>query len=215
MVILEGAQGTLLDPDFGTYPYTTSSSPLAGGGCLGAGLSPSRVTHVLGVFKAYCTRVGSGPMPTELKDATGDMIRELAREYGTTTGRPRRCGWFDAVAARFSHRVNGFTSVAITRLDILDSLPSLKICVDYKLNGKTIHNFPASVNDLGKCQPVYEELPGWQAPITDIRRFEQLPAETRQYVLRLEELISSPVSLICVGPQREQAIFKQPVISYK
>ena len=215
MVILEGAQGTLLDPDFGTYPYTTSSSPLAGGGCLGAGLSPSKITHVLGVFKAYCTRVGSGPMPTELKDATGDMIRELAREYGTTTGRPRRCGWFDAVAARFSHRVNGFTSVAITRLDILDSLPSLKICVGYELNGKTINNFPASVNDLGKCQPVYEELPGWQAPITDIRRFEQLPAATRKYVLRLEELISSPVSLICVGPRREQAIFKQPVLSYK
>ena len=138
LVILEGAQGTLLDPDFGTYPYTTSSSPLAGGGCLGAGVGPTRIDRVLGVFKAYCTRVGSGPMPTELKGETGDLIREQAHEYGTTTGRPRRCGWFDAVAARFSARVNGLTGLALTRLDVLGALPQLKICFGYKLDGQKI-----------------------------------------------------------------------------
>ena len=153
-VLLEGAQGTLLDPDFGTYPYTTSSSPLAGGSCIGAGLGPTKISRVIGVFKAYCTRVGGGPMPTELKGETGSMIRELAHEYGTTTGRPRRCGWFDAVAARFSTRISGFTGAAITRLDVLDVLPSLKICVGYKLNGRGIDNFPSSVTDLEKCRHV-------------------------------------------------------------
>ena len=211
VVLLEGAQGALLDPDFGTYPYTTSSSPLAGGGCLGAGLSPTRISRILGVFKAYCTRVGEGPMPTELKDETGNSIRERAHEYGTTTGRPRRCGWFDAVAAGFSTRINGFTEAAITRLDVLDILPSLKICVGYKLNGKSIDYFPANVAALEKCQPIYEELPGWQASVRDIRQFEQLPAEARQYIARLEEVISCPVSLISVGPRREQIIKLKPI----
>ena len=210
-VLLEGAQGALLDPDFGTYPYTTSSSPLAGGGCLGAGLSPTRISRILGVFKAYCTRVGEGPLPTELKDEIGDSIRERAHEYGTTTGRPRRCGWFDAVAAGFSTRINGFTEAAITRLDVLDILPSLKICVGYKLNGKSIDYFPANVATLEKCQPIYEELPGWQASVRDIRQFEQLPAEARQYIARLEEVISCPVSLISVGPRREQVIKLKPI----
>jgi adenylosuccinate synthase len=210
-VILEGAQGALLDPDFGTYPYTTSSSPLAAGACLGAGLGPTRLDRVLGVYKAYCTRVGSGPMPTELNDETGDLIRERAGEYGTTTGRARRCGWFDAVAAHFSSRINGLTGAVVTRLDILDILPSLKVCVGYELDGKTIDYFPASVADLARCKPVYEELPGWQAPTTEIRRFNQLPLEARQYINRLEELISCPVSLICVGPGREQAIEKMPI----
>jgi len=212
LVLLEGAQGTLLDPDFGTYPYTTSSSPLAGGGCLGAGLSPRRIDRILGVFKAYCTRVGSGPMPTELKDETGDLIRERAHEYGTTTGRPRRCGWFDAVATRFSTRVNGFTGAAVTRLDILDILPSLKICVGYKLDGETIDYFPASVAALARCQPVYEELEGWQTPTSDIRSYDQLPAEARKYIARIEELAGCPVNLICVGPEREQVIEKTPVL---
>jgi adenylosuccinate synthase len=212
LVLLEGAQGTLLDPDFGTYPYTTSSSPLAGGACLGAGLSPRRIDRILGVFKAYCTRVGSGPMPTELKDETGDMIRERAHEYGTTTGRPRRCGWFDAVASRFSNRINGFTGAAVTRLDILDILPRLKICVGYKLDGKDINDFPASVAALAKCQPVYEELPGWQTPTTDIREYKQLPAEARNYISRIEELAGCPVNLVCVGPGREQVIEKSPVL---
>ena len=212
MVILEGAQGALLDLDFGTYPYTTSSSPLAGGGCIGARLGPTALTRVLGVFKAYCTRVGGGPMPAELEDDTGDLIRERAHEYGTTTGRPRRCGWFDAVAARFSTRINGFTGAAITRLDILGALPSLKICVGYKLDGETIEHFPSSVAALERCQPVYEELPGWQTSISDIRNYEELPAQAKQYLVRLEELISCPINLVSVGPSREQTIHKAPII---
>ena len=212
LVILEGAQGTLLDPDFGTYPYTTSSSPLAGGGCVGAGLGPTGISRILGVFKAYCTRVGSGPMPTELKDETGDLIREQAGEYGTTTGRPRRCGWFDAVAGRFSTRVNGFTGAALTRLDILGALPLLKICVGYKLDGKTIDYFPGNVASLERCQPIYEELPGWQSPISQVRQYRKLPIEARQYVARLEELISCPINLISVGARREQTIHKTPIL---
>jgi adenylosuccinate synthase len=211
-ILLEGAQGTLLDPDFGTYPYTTSSSPLAGGSCLGAGLGPSQLTHIVGVFKAYCTRVGSGPMPTELKDEIGDAIRECGHEYGTTTGRPRRCGWFDAVAARLSTRINGFTTAAITRLDVLDSRPLLKICTGYKLDGKTIDYFPASVAALERCQPVYEELPGWETSSADVRQFEQLPPQAQQYINRLEELIGCPVSLISVGMKREQTIQKIAVL---
>ncbi len=212
LVLLEGAQGTLLDPDFGTYPYNTSSSPLAGGGCLGAGISPTKISHIIAVFKAYCTRVGSGPMPTELKEETGELIRQRAHEYGTTTGRPRRCGWFDAVAARYSTRINGFTGAAITRLDVLDILPRLKICVAYKLDNKTIDYFPSSINDLDRCQPIYEELPGWQSPITDIRQYDQLPLEARQYVARLEELASCPVNIISVGAKREQTIIKTPIL---
>jgi adenylosuccinate synthase len=205
-ILLEGAQGTLLDPDFGTYPFNTSSSPLSAGGCLGTGLSPNQISRIIGVFKAYCTRVGSGPMPTELKDETGDLIRERAHEYGTTTGRPRRCGWFDAVAARFSTRINGFTGAAITRLDVLDILPRLKICVGYKLDGETIDYFPGSAAVLDRCQPIYEELPGWQTAISDIRHYEQLPIEARQYLARLEELTSCPAKLISVGQGREQTI---------
>jgi len=211
LVLLEGAQGSLLDPDFGSYPYTTSSSPLAGGGCLGAGISPNRINHILGVFKAYCTRVGSGPMPTELKDEVGNLIRERAHEYGTTTGRPRRCGWFDAVAARFTSRINGFTGAAITRLDILDTFPHLKICVGYKLDGQTIDYFPASITALERCQPIYEEVPGWQAPTTHIRQYEELPPEAKQYLARLEEFIACPINLVCVGPRREQTIVKTPI----
>jgi len=212
LVLLEGAQGSLLDPDFGTYPYTTSSSSLAAGGCLGAGVSPTRVNHILGVFKAYCTRVGSGPMPTELKDETGNLIREQAHEYGTTTGRPRRCGWFDAVAARFTTRINGFTGTAITRLDILDIFPHLKICVGYELDGQTIDYFPASIAALERCQPIYEELPGWQAPTSHITQYDELPPKAQQYIARLEELIACPTNLICVGPRREQAILKTPIL---
>ncbi len=211
-ILLEGAQGALLDPDFGTYPYTTSSSPLAGGSCLGAGLGPSRIGHILGVFKAYCTRVGAGPMPTELQDETGDLIRERAHEYGTTTGRPRRCGWFDAVAARFSTRINGFTGGVITRLDILDALPSLKICTGYSLDGKTIDYFPSRVAELERCQPVYEELPGWQAPTSHIREYEKLPYEAHQYITRLEELSACPVDLISVGQAREQTITRREIL---
>ncbi|MDO8716042.1 MAG: adenylosuccinate synthase, partial [Dehalococcoidales bacterium] len=212
LVLLEGAQGALLDPDFGTYPYTTSSSSLAGGACLGSGIACNNVTGILGVFKVYCTRVGSGPMPTELTDETGDLIRETGHEYGTTTGRPRRCGWFDAVAARFSSRINGFTRTALTRLDILDKFPTLKICVAYKLDGKTIDYFPASIAALERCQPVYEEMPGWQSPTTHIRQYRELPLRARQYVKRLEKLTGCPIGLICVGPEREQTIEVRPLL---
>jgi len=210
-VLLEGAQGSLLDPDFGSYPYTTSSSPLAGGGCLGAGVGPSRINHILGVFKAYCTRVGSGPMPTELKDEVGNLIRERAHEYGTTTGRPRRCGWFDAVAARFTSRINGLTGTAITRLDILDTFPGIKICVGYKLGKETINYFPSSITALEQCQPIYEELPGWQAPTTHITEYDKLPSLAKQYLDRLEELTACPINLVCIGPRREQTIIKTSI----
>src|SRR4030042_265219 len=210
-VLLEGAQGTLLDPDYGTYPYTTSSSPMAAGACLGAGIAPNKLTHTLGVFKAYQTRVGAGPMPTELNDETGNAIRELAQEYGTVSGRPRRCGWFDAVAARLTARVNGFNSLAITRLDVLDKLPRLRICTGYKVDGKVIDNFPASTATLVKCQPVYEDLPGWQKTTGKTRVFNDLPVKAQKYIKRLEELVGCPVSHISIGQRREETIVRKPV----
>ncbi len=208
-VLLEGAQGTMLDLDFGTYPYVTSA--IAGGVSLGIGMGPSRIEQVIGVFKAYTTRVGSGPIPTELHDECGNYIREKAHEYGTTTGRPRRCGWFDAVICRFTAEVNGFTSAAVTRFDILDDFATLKICTAYKVNGKTYTRPPASAALLEKCEPVYEELPGWQCPTSEIRRFEDLPPQAKAYVHRLEELVGCPASIISVGPGREQTIMVKPV----
>jgi len=212
VVLLEGAQGAMLDPDFGTYPYTTSSSPLAGGGCLGAGLGPSAIDHILGVFKAYTTRVGAGPMPTELDGEIGEIIRQQAHEFGTTTGRPRRCGWFDAVVARFSTRINGFTGAAITRLDILSNLPKINICVGYELDGERIDYFPADVAAVERCRPVYEEHDGWQTPISDVRDYDGLPENAKRYLARLEELISCPIKIISVGPAREQTIHKESLL---
>ncbi len=205
-VLLEGAQGTLLDVDFGTYPYVTSTTTMTGGACSGLGLSPLKLDGIAGVFKAYITRVGSGPMPTELLDETGELIREHAHERGATTGRPRRCGWFDAVVGSFSARINGFSSFILTRLDILSILPSIKICTAYRLEGKTLKSPPSSVAMLARCEPLYEELPGWQTDISDIRRFEDLPGEARTYVERLEELLNCPASIISVGERREQTI---------
>lgn len=210
-ILLEGAQGCLLDPDFGTYPYATSSSPVSAGACLGSGISPNKLTHIIGVFKSYQTRVGAGPMPTELKDKTGDMIREWANEYGTVSGRPRRCGWFDAVAARYSNRINGFTSLAITRLDVLDKLPELKICTAYRLNGETIDNFPASIPVLENCRPVYEEMAGWETDTSYARKFEDLPEKARKYIRRLEELVGCPASFISVGRSRAETIQTMPI----
>ena len=185
---------------------------MAGEASIGAGLGPTQIDSVIGVFKAYCSRVGAGPFPTELEDETCELIRERGHEYGTVTGRPRRCGWFDAVAARFTRRVNGCTGLAITRLDILDTLPRLEICTGYELDGKIIDNFPASVVALARCQPVYEELPGWQTSTADIRRFEQLPSEARQYITRLEELLSCPSDIISVGSAREQTIVRRDIL---
>jgi len=210
-ILLEGAQGFLLDPDYGTYPFGTSSSPTSGNACQGSGIPPNRITHILGVFKAFQTRVGAGPMPTELKDATGDLIRERGHEFGTVSGRPRRCGWFDAVAARLSVRINGFNSIAITRLDILDILPKLKICTSYEINGKSIDNFPASVAILEKCEPVLEEFDGWEKPTDDVRMFKDLPPNARHYINRLEDLLDLPVSLISVGKHREQTIVRKSI----
>jgi adenylosuccinate synthase len=210
-ILLEGAQGVLLDPDFGTYPFTTSSSPLVSGACLGAGIAPNQISHTLGVFKAYQTRVGAGPMPTELNDEMGECIRERAHEFGTVSGRPRRCGWFDVVAARLSKQINGFNSIAITRLDVLDTLPELKICVGYELNGETIDYFPASIPALENCRPVFEEIPGWQVSTETISKFEDLPQEAQHYVKRLEELIGCPASLISVGKSRGQTIVRDSV----
>ena len=205
-VLLEGAQGALLDPDFGTYPYVTSSSPLAGAGCIGAGLGPRQIDRVVGVFKAYSTRVGAGPMPTELKDETGDFIREKAHEYGATTGRPRRCGWFDAMAGRFSAQINGLSDIALTHLDTYDGFPSIKICTAYKFNDEVLTSFPRDVAILEKCQPIYEELDGWQESISGIRNFENLPVGAHNYMSRLEDLLSCPISLVSVGPDRRQII---------
>lgn len=210
-VLMEGAQGTLLDPDFGTYPYVTSSSPIAANSALGAGIGIHEIDHVAGVFKAYSTRVGSGPMPTELHDETGDLIRNQAQEYGATTGRPRRCGWLDAVAGRFSARVNGFDSIIITRLDILDSLPQLKICVAYEVAGKRLDYFPTSSSVLEASQPVYEELPGWQTSTSGISKFDDLPANAKRYIGRIEELIGCPASIISVGASRNQTIIVKQV----
>ncbi|MCK5653558.1 MAG: adenylosuccinate synthase [Dehalococcoidia bacterium] len=211
-VLLEGAQGTLLDVDFGTYPYVTSTTTMTGGACSGLGLSPLKLDGIAGVFKAYITRVGGGPMPTELLDETGELIREHAHERGATTGRPRRCGWFDAVVGRFSARVNGFSSFILTRLDILSILPSIKICTAYRHDGKTLTSPPSSVAMLARCEPLYEELPGWQTDISDIRRFEDLPGEARTYVERLEELLNCQASIISVGERREQTIMVKELL---
>ena len=210
-IILEGAQGTMLDPDFGTYPYVTSSSPLAAGGSTGSGISPKQIDQVIGVFKAYTTRVGGGPMPTELKDKIGEFIRERAHEYGATTGRPRRCGWFDAVAGRFSTQVNGFTGIALTRLDVLDALDSVKICTGYQFDGDILKNFPSDLAILDKCQPVYEELPGWHKETSTIRHIKQLPSQAQRYIARLEELLSCHMSIISVGASRDQTIMVKQV----
>jgi len=211
-VMLEGAQGTLLDIDEGTYPYVTSSSTSAGGAAIGAGIPPTHITKALGVFKAYTTRVGAGPLPTELLDATGEQMRDRGQEFGTTTGRPRRCGWFDAVAGRFSVEVNGFTGGALVRLDVLDAFPVVKVCSGYRLNGKVVEYFPSHVGDLDRCEPIYEEMPGWQSSTENARHFDDLPPAAQAYVRRLEELLGCPFDVIGVGATREQTIHVRPVL---
>jgi adenylosuccinate synthase len=213
-VLFEGAQGTLLDIDHGTYPFVTSSSPVAGGACTGVGIGPRLIDGVIGVSKAYTTRVGAGPFPTELSDATGDHLREVGREYGTTTGRPRRCGWFDGVILRYAARVNGLTSLALTKLDVLTGLPKLKICVGYELalskvegyDDQVLKEFPYQGAVLARCQPIYEEMDGWAEDISGARTYDELPLQAQAYVTRLEELGGVPVDIISVGPKREQTI---------
>src|SRR5689334_13520144 len=205
-ILLEGAQGALLDVDFGTYPFVTSSSTIAGNASTGAGLPPRSIRHVLGVYKAYITRVGSGPMPTELFNGEGDQLREAGHEYGTTTGRPRRCGWFDAVSGRFVARLNGFDSIAVMKLDVLDTLPTLKICTSYRLGETALSAPPANLNDLAACEPVYEEWPGWQTPTSGAAGWDDLPENARRYLRRIEELLETPLALVSVGPGRGETI---------
>jgi adenylosuccinate synthase len=211
-IVLEGAQGTMLDTDFGSYPYVTSSSPLAAGASMGSGISPRKIDRVVGIFKAYTTRVGGGPLPTELKDEVGEYIRQRAHEYGATTGRPRRCGWFDAVVGRYSTQLNGFTSGILTRLDVLDEMETVKICVGYRIGNKTVEHFPADVLALEKCTPVYEELPGWKVNTSDARKAGELPRNALKYIKRLEELIGCRFHIISIGPRRDQSIVIKNVI---
>jgi adenylosuccinate synthase len=213
-VLLEGAQGALLDLDFGSYEFVTSSTPssTAAGACLGVGIGPTEITRVVGVYKAFQTRVGNGPMPTELLDEDGDRLREAGQEYGVVTGRPRRCGWFDSVAARHTVRLNGVRHAVLTRLDILDGLRTIQACTAYQIDGVRVENFPASLSMLAKCQPLFESLPGWEAQTSDVRRFEDLPAAAQTYVRRIEELIGCPIDLVSVGPERDQCIQVRPIL---
>lgn len=211
-VLFEGAQGTLLDIDHGTYPFVTSSSPTAGGAPIGAGVGPTRIDSVLGIVKAYTTRVGSGPFPTELHNEVGDRIRERGREYGTTTGRPRRVGWFDAVMLQHSVRVNGIDHLAVMLLDVLSGLDEIRVCVGYRLDGEMLPGFPGDLDRLERCEPVYETFAGWSEEITHCTSFEELPSAAQEYVHGLERLTGVPVALVSVGPGREQTIIRKKLL---
>ncbi|MDA7025081.1 adenylosuccinate synthase [Bacillus sp. CLL-7-23] len=203
-VLFEGAQGVMLDIDQGTYPFVTSSNPVAGGVTIGSGVGPTKIRHVVGVSKAYTTRVGDGPFPTELQDETGDQIREVGREYGTTTGRPRRVGWFDSVVVRHARRVSGITDLSLNSIDVLTGIETLKICVAYKYRGEIIEEFPASLTSLAECNPVYEEMPGWTEDITGAKNLSDLPENARHYLERVSQLTGIPISIFSVGPDRSQ-----------
>jgi adenylosuccinate synthase len=205
-LLLEGAQGALLDIDHGTYPYVTSSNSTAGGACTGLGIGPTKVSSVLGVVKAYTTRVGSGPFPTEIKDRTGEEIREKGGEFGATTGRPRRCGWLDTVILRHAAMINGFSGIAVTKLDILDGIEKIKICTAYRYKGKLYTEFPKELEIFTNCTPVYEEMPGWRESTLGIREYEELPKQARAYMKRMEELIGVEVHLISTGQKRDELI---------
>ena len=210
-VLFEGAQGTLLDLDLGTYPFVTSSHPTSGGFAVGAGVGPNMIKDVVGIVKAYTTRVGEGPFVTELFDETGERIRTQGREFGTVTGRARRCGWFDAVIVKYAARVNGITSISFMLLDVLTGFDKIKICTAYKMGDKIINNFPASLEDLAKCEPVYEELDGWNEDLTNIEKFEDLPENAKKYIARIEELIDVNIDLVSVGPNRTQTIIRRNI----
>jgi adenylosuccinate synthase len=205
-VLFEGAQATLLDLDHGTYPYVTSSNPIAGGACAGAGVGPRDITQIIGISKAYCTRVGSGPFPSEADPADAEILVEAGGEYGTTTGRKRRCGWFDAVAGRFAARLNTLTEVVITKLDVLSEFPSIKVCVAYEYEGERYETFPPNQTIFNKCHPIFEELPGWSKDITGARTLDDLPKEARSFIETIEGLVDTRVSWASVGPGREQIV---------
>ena len=205
-LLFEGAQGTMLDIDFGTYPFVTSSNSTAGGACTGTGVAPNKIDRVIGVIKAYTTRVGEGPFPTELFDETGKTLAREGHEFGATTGRPRRCGWFDAVVARYSAMINGFDFWVITKLDVLDTLDTIKICTAYEYEGRKYETVPASAKVLAGCQPIYEEMPGWKTPTTQVERYEDLPQNARDYVARLVEVTGVPLGILSVGPDRKSTL---------
>jgi adenylosuccinate synthase len=209
-VLLEGAQGALLDVDHGTYPYVTSSNTTAGGAALGVGIGPTMVDDVIGVVKAYTTRVGEGPLPTEFPSPMQEQVRELGGEYGATTGRPRRCGWFDAVVVRYAARVNGLTGLAVTKMDVLDTLPELKIAVSYRAEGQELDDFPGDLGLLEAAEPVYETLPGWQTSTAGARRWDDLPEAAQAYLRRLSELTETPIWYVSVGTRRDQIIHVRP-----
>ena len=205
-ILFEGAQGTLLDLDHGTYPYVTSSNPVAGGACIGAGVGPTLIDRVIGVAKAYTTRVGEGPFPTELDGSLSDHLCDRGGEYGTTTGRRRRCGWFDGVIGRYAVEVNGIDCLAITKLDVLDELDEIRVCVAYDMDGQRLDHFPSSSSEFARCRPVYETLPGWQTSTADCRRLEELPATAMAYLRFLAELMEVPIAIVSLGASRDQTI---------
>ncbi|MEG2539948.1 MAG: adenylosuccinate synthase, partial [Clostridium sp.] len=207
-VLFEGAQGTLLDIDYGTYPYVTSSHPISGGVCVGAGIGPTSIDCAVGVCKAYTTRVGEGPFPTELFDNIGEHIREKGFEYGTTTGRSRRCGWLDLVILKYAVRVSSLTSIALTKMDTLSGINPLKVCIGYELDGKVIDYFPASLEDLARCKPVYKEFKGWNDSIAKAKCYNDIPPEAIEYIDFIEEFTECKVSIVSVGPNREETIIK-------
>jgi adenylosuccinate synthase len=205
-VLFEGAQGSLLDLDFGTFPYVTSSSTTAGGVCTGLGVPPSAIKETIGIVKAYTTRVGLGPFPTEMDEDFAEKVRGAGDEFGSTTGRPRRCGWLDIVGLRYASRINGFTQLGIAKLDVLDELDTLRICVGYRYAGAAVEHFPNDLEVLEACEPVYEDVPGWLSPTTGARTYEELPRNAQKYIERIEELLDLPVTFISVGPERSETI---------
>ncbi len=212
-IMYEGAQGTLLDIDHGTYPYVTSSNATVGGVCTGLGVGPRAIDAVIGVAKAYTTRVGEGPLPTELTGEIGNRLRETGQEFGAVTGRPRRCGWYDAVAVRYAVRVNGLDALALTKLDVLDGLPELEVCTAYQCRGTRLTEMPGDLAQLAACEPVYEQLPGWSAPTKGIRRFDDLPREARAYIARLEEITGVPAAIVSTGSGREDTILREGILA--
>jgi adenylosuccinate synthase len=211
-IMFEGAQGTLLDIDHGTYPYVTSSNATVGGVCTGLGIPPTAIGRVIGVVKAYATRVGEGPFPTELSGEMGNRLRESGSEYGAVTGRPRRCGWYDAVAVRYAARINGLDGLALTKLDVLDGLDRIEICTTYRCNGRTITDFPADTRQLAQCEPVYESMPGWSAPTKGVREFHRLPEAARRYIAKLEEVSGVSAAIISTGSDRSDTIIRHDIL---
>jgi adenylosuccinate synthase len=211
-ILFEGAQGTLLDLDHGTYPYVTSSNPVAGGACIGAGVGPTCIDRVIGVAKAYTTRVGEGPFPTELHDEMGAILGDRGAEFGTTTGRKRRCGWFDAVIGRYAVRINGLDCLAITKLDVLDTLAEIKVCVAYDVDGERRNHFPSNSREFERCQPIYETMPGWQQSTVDCRKLEDLPQQALDYLKFLAELTKVPIAIVSLGASRDQTIIVEDPI---